>query len=402
MKYFVTITKPVGYCHLGVALSYEALQKEFMMKAYSSNVFIWFIHGNTLLTAALEMLHFCNCLSHWVRRAAFDECLRTQALNEVGGGEGQTGSNPRFIGVPQSLFAGTNHYSPGKGGHLTHMHSSITLFRLCVLLRESSTIEIAATVTNHPRSSISLLEQPATPLSEPITMPDSRPSLQAANHSFTTIKRFAKNLLQKLATDQPPTYIIRKRGQRAPVGKRDGPRAFCNSRVPCELKVEPDASSCSEERLRSVQTAFEMEYRDMESSEAMENGMIPVASEDSAFLSAASSATATARSPRRRARPRAPAATPGHSATGVAPTLMAAPSTSSSPFGFAEGASYVAATPQALAYQYLVQETQNLRAENASLQQKLHVFQHLLQNRERLVSVLRTLGMDAHISDPSS
>lgn len=170
----------------------------------------------------------------------------------------------------------------------------------------------------------------------------------------------------------------------------------------CELKVEPDASSCSEERLRSVQTAFEMEYRDMESSEAMENGMIPVASEDSAFLSAASSATATARSPRRRARPRAPAATPGHSATGVAPTLMAAPSTSSSPFGFAEGASYVAATPQALAYQYLVQETQNLRAENASLQQKLHVFQHLLQNRERLVSVLRTLGMDAHISDPSS
>lgn len=41
-------------CHLGVALSYEALQKEFMMKAYSSNVFIWFIHGNTLLTAALE------------------------------------------------------------------------------------------------------------------------------------------------------------------------------------------------------------------------------------------------------------------------------------------------------------------------------------------------------------
>lgn len=151
-----------------------------------------------------------------------------------------------------------------------------------------------------------------------------------------------------------------------------------------------------------MQTAFEMEYRDMESSEAMENGMIPVASEDSAFLSAASSATATARSPRRRARPRAPAAAPGHSATGVAPTLMAAPSTSSSPFGFAEGASYVAATPQALAYQYLVQETQNLRAENASLQQKLHVFQHLLQNRERLVSVLRTLGMDAHISDPSS
>lgn len=145
----------------------------------------------------------------------------------------------------------------------------------------------------------------------------------------------------------------------------------------------------------------------MENNETTESGgqdgrRIPVAPEGSAFMSGASSAPVTARAPRRRARSQAPAAAPGHFAAGAVPMQMQTPSTNSPPFGFTEVASNVAATPQVLAYQYLVRETQNLRAENASLQQKLDVFQHLLQNRERLVSVLRTLGMDAHIADPSS
>lgn len=119
----------------------------------------------------------------WLGEQPLTGVFALGAPSEVGGGEGQTSSNPRFIGGPQSLFAGTNQFSPGKGSHLTHTHSLITLFRLCFLLRESSTIEIAATVTYRLRSLRSLLEQPATPLLEPITTPDSRPTLQAANHA---------------------------------------------------------------------------------------------------------------------------------------------------------------------------------------------------------------------------
>ncbi|XP_042870669.1 uncharacterized protein LOC122252321 [Penaeus japonicus] len=137
-----------------------------------------------------------------------------------------------------------------------------------------------------------------------------------------------------------------------------------------------------------------MEYGNADNNETTESGRVLVAQEGGAFMPETTSVPVTTRAPRRRARPRAPAA------TGLVPVQMQAPG--ATPFGFPEGSSNVAASPQALAFQYLVRETQNLREENASLQQRLDVFQHLIQNRERLVSVLRTLGMDAHIADPSS
>lgn len=70
----------------------------------------------------------------WLGEQPLTGVFALGAPSEVGGGEGQTSSNPRFIGGPQSLFAGTNQFSPGKGSHLTHTHSLITLFRLCFLL----------------------------------------------------------------------------------------------------------------------------------------------------------------------------------------------------------------------------------------------------------------------------
>ncbi|ROT85966.1 phosphoglucomutase [Penaeus vannamei] len=78
-------------------------------------------------------------------------------------------------------------------------------------VRESSTIEIAATVTDRPRSSRSLLEQPATPLSEPITTPDSRLALQAANHTtarYDSAQPDNRAILPVSASSQMVTFLF--------------------------------------------------------------------------------------------------------------------------------------------------------------------------------------------------
>lgn len=79
----------------------------------------------------------------------------------LAGMKGQAGSNTQFIGGLQNLFTGTYH-SLGKGGHYAHAHRYHIIPSFHFFLRESSSIEVTASVTELACSSRSPLALPAS------------------------------------------------------------------------------------------------------------------------------------------------------------------------------------------------------------------------------------------------